>query len=72
MSLQIIQKRNGRDNPAIAKCKCGAEIVLDGDSMGECGCDKCERVYNIFGQVLVGFTQAFSGSNEFGEYYDEY
>ena len=50
------------------KCECGREFELFGDSMGEVGCD-CGRVYNIFGQELKGFTQPFTGMNEWGEYY---
>jgi hypothetical protein len=57
--------------PTLARCKCGEEIYLDGDDMGECSCDVCERVYNVFGQELVGRTQAWSGQNEDGEYYSE-
>lgn len=71
MSLQIVRQRQGQDSPALAVCKCGTEIALDGDQMGECSCADCGRVYNIFGQELQGFTKPFSGMNEFGEYYDE-
>lgn len=54
-------------HPVVRRCKCGRELEMYGDSMGEVGCD-CGRVYNIFGQELIGFTQPFSGQNEFGEW----
>jgi hypothetical protein len=60
--------RDFRHKP-ILKCDCGVEFGLYGDSMGECGCPKCDRVYNIFGQKLVGFTRPWSGMNDCGEYY---
>jgi len=58
--------------PAEGKCKCGWTVRLQGDDMGEVGCPnpRCHRVYNTQGDELVGFTQAWSGMNEYGEYYD--
>ena len=55
---------------AKAKCHCGKVIALEGNDMGECGCE-CGRVYNTSGQELVGFTRPWTGQNEFGEYYSE-
>ena len=37
--------------PAIGKCCCGAEVVLDADYMGAVQCE-CGRWYNLFGQSL--------------------
>lgn len=38
-------------NPAVGKCICGREVVLDSDYMGAVRCD-CGRWYNLFGQEL--------------------
>ena len=38
-------------NPAIGKCSCGAEVILDSDYYGAVRCD-CGRWYNLFGQSL--------------------
>jgi len=76
MSITIIEASksvNGYRQPAVGLCHCGSKFELDGDSMGECSCDSCGRVYNIFGQELQGFTVPFVGENEFGErYYEDY
>ena len=37
--------------PAIGKCFCGKEVILDSDYMGAVMCD-CGRWYNLFGQSL--------------------
>jgi hypothetical protein len=37
--------------PAVGKCSCGREVVLDSDYMGAVRCD-CGRWYNLFGQEL--------------------
>jgi hypothetical protein len=37
--------------PAIGKCSCGAEVVLDADYNGAVRCD-CGKWYNLFGQEL--------------------
>jgi hypothetical protein len=37
--------------PAVGKCICGAEVVLDADYMGAVRCE-CGRWYNLFGQSL--------------------
>lgn len=37
--------------PAIGRCICGSEVVLDSDYMGAVQCE-CGRWYNIFGQSL--------------------
>jgi len=56
----------------VGQCECGARVSLRGDSMGELDCPKCGRVYNIFGQELSGFTQAWIGANADGEFYEDY
>jgi hypothetical protein len=66
----IVKEEWSYFQPAIGKCDCGKLITLDGDSMGECECD-CGRVYNNFGQRLVGKTHPWNGQNEDGEYYYE-
>lgn len=38
-------------NPAVGKCSCGSEVVLDSDYYGAVRCD-CGRWYNLFGQSL--------------------
>lgn len=38
-------------NPAVGKCICGAEVVLDADYAGAVRCE-CGRWYNLFGQSL--------------------
>jgi hypothetical protein len=39
-------------HPAVGKCECGREVVLDGDTRGE-GIDcECGRIYNAVGQEL--------------------
>ena len=37
--------------PAVGKCICGAEIILDADYAGAVRCE-CGRWYNLFGQSL--------------------
>lgn len=37
--------------PAVGRCVCGAEVVLDSDYAGAVRCE-CGRWYNIFGQSL--------------------
>ncbi len=37
--------------PAVGKCICGAEVVLDSEYQGAVRCD-CGRWYNLFGQEL--------------------
>ncbi len=38
-------------NPAVGKCICGAEVILDSDYQGAVSCE-CGRWYNLFGQSL--------------------
>ena len=38
-------------SPAIGKCICGREVILDCDHMGAVQCE-CNRWYNLFGQSL--------------------
>lgn len=38
-------------NPAVGRCACGEEIVLDADYAGAVRCE-CGRWYNLFGQSL--------------------
>ena len=38
-------------NPAVGKCICGVEVVLECDHSGAVRCD-CGRWYNLFGQEL--------------------
>jgi hypothetical protein len=39
-------------NPAVGKCSCGREVILDADYMGAVQCE-CGRWYNLFGQSLI-------------------
>ena len=58
--------------PAIAKCKCGAKIHLDGDT----DCEKCGRLYNTFGQELdpnwTYMDAIENGEGDPRDYADEY
>lgn len=38
-------------NPAIGRCICGQEVILDSDYQGAVRCE-CGRWYNLFGQSL--------------------
>ena len=38
-------------DPAVGKCSCGCEVVLDSDYYGAVQCE-CGRWYNLFGQSL--------------------
>lgn len=38
-------------NPAVGKCVCGREVILDADYMGAVRCE-CGKWYNLFGQEL--------------------
>lgn len=46
----IVDKRTYA-NPAVGKCICGREVVLECDYAGVLKCD-CGRWYNLFGQEL--------------------
>jgi hypothetical protein len=46
----VVDKRTYM-NPAVGKCVCGAEVILDSDYYGAVRCD-CGRWYNLFGQSL--------------------
>lgn len=39
-------------NPAVGKCVCGREVVLEGGYEGAVQCE-CGRWYNLFGQSLI-------------------
>ena len=42
-------------NPAVGKCSCGAEVILDvryDGTVGAVMCDNCGKWYNLFGQEL--------------------
>ena len=39
-------------NPAIGRCSCGKEVVLDGGYEGATQCE-CGKWYNLFGQSLI-------------------
>ena len=38
-------------NPAVGKCSCGREVILDSDFAGAVRCE-CGRWYNVYGQEL--------------------
>lgn len=38
-------------NPAVGKCSCGREVILEADYLGATQCG-CGRWYNLFGQEL--------------------
>lgn len=38
-------------NPAVGKCSCGREVILDADYSGAVQCE-CDQWYNLFGQEL--------------------
>lgn len=44
-------KKHTYVNPAVGRCICGTEVVLDSDYDGAVRCE-CGRWYNLFGQSL--------------------
>jgi hypothetical protein len=48
---EFIKDRRHYVNPAVGKCICGAEVVLECDHAGAVQCE-CGRWYNLFGQSL--------------------
>lgn len=44
----VVKREWWYTEPAHARCNCGEEVILRGDTM----CDKCGQWYNGFGQVL--------------------
>ena len=38
-------------NPAVGKCSCGREVILDSDYAGAVRCE-CGKWYNVYGQEL--------------------
>lgn len=46
----IVDKRT-YINPAVGRCSCGREVVLDTDYLGAVRCE-CGKWYNLFGQEL--------------------
>ena len=63
---------NGYRHHVTIECEeCHTIFELDPDSMGEDNCQECGAVYNSFGQRLKGYTQAWPGQNEYGEYFEE-
>lgn len=40
-------------NPAVGKCSCGQEVILDAGYDGAVMCPNCGKWYNLFGQELV-------------------
>ena len=63
MSAEIITRRDGPNNPALALCTCGRKIVLHDPLDNYCGCG---RVYNMGGDSVVPSHQC----DEQGEPYD--
>ena len=51
-------------NPAVGKCVCGAEVVLDADYAGAVRCD-CGRWYNLFGQSLIDPKYWYEDGDEY-------
>jgi hypothetical protein len=49
---QVIIHTRVYTEPAIGRCLCGAEVILESQYLGARQCDKCGRWYNIFGQEL--------------------
>ena len=39
--------------PALAKCSCGTELLLECQYAGACQCPDCGQWYNVYGQALV-------------------
>ena len=39
--------------PAVGKCYCGHEVILENQYMGACQCSRCGQWYNVFGQTLL-------------------
>ena len=54
MGAEIITRRNGADNPALALCTCGRQIVLHDPLDNYCNCG---RVYNMSGQSVIPSNQ---------------
>ena len=49
---EFVTYTNTYMEPAIGKCSCGREVVLDSDYQGAVRCE-CGRWYNLFGQSLI-------------------
>ena len=54
MGAEIITRRNGADNPALARCDCGRELFLCHPLDNYCNCG---RVYNMSGQSVIPSRQ---------------
>ena len=52
-SPYIRTHRNHWVEPAIGKCVCGEQVLLENQYMGACQCPKCGQWYNIYGQSLI-------------------
>lgn len=52
-SYGIIEHKKSYAEPAIGKCICGQEVILEEQYMGACQCSKCGQWYNIYGQSLI-------------------
>jgi hypothetical protein len=50
----VVERRRMVREPAIIRCECGEEVVLDGDPST---CDKCNADYNLSGQRLAPRSQ---------------
>jgi hypothetical protein len=54
-------------NPAVGKCSCGAEVILDSDYAGAVRCE-CGKWYNVYGQEL---RDPEYWEEDDSDYYDE-
>jgi hypothetical protein len=52
MDMEIVIPRGAEypRSPAVGRCRCGGDVVLDGFT---CPCNDCGRDYNGFGQELA-------------------
>lgn len=56
-------------NPAVGKCSCGQEVVLDSGYNGAVMCPNCGKWYNLYGQELVD-PKYWEEDDD--DYYDDY
>jgi len=48
--MKIIRKRRSKEEPALGRCQCGAEVELEGFTNT---CEGCGRDYHWAGQALA-------------------
>ena len=65
----IVDKRQ-YINPAVGKCSCGAEVILDSDYAGAVRCE-CGKWYNIYGQELRDPKYWEEDDSDYDDYWED-